>query len=75
MKKLLGLAALAGLGYLAYSEYKRRKEAGDEFILKIDGKIHKAVDEVANKVDGVLSKLEKKLDDASETVEEACSIK
>lgn len=75
MKKLIGLAVLAGLGYVAYTEYNRRKEAGDEFILKLDGKIHSVVDEVSNKVDGALSKIEKKLDKAQDKLEEVCSTK
>ena len=70
MKKLLGLAAAAGVGYLAYNEYNRRKEAGDEFILKLDSQIHNLIDDVGAHIDSVLANVETKLEKAEREVAE-----
>lgn len=70
MKKLLGLAAAAGVGYLAYNEYNRRKEAGDEFILKLDSQIHNLIDDVGAHIDSVLANVETKLEKVEKEVTE-----
>lgn len=70
MKKLLGLAAAAGVGYLAYNEYNRRKEAGDEFILKLDSQIHNLIDDVGAHIDSVLANVESKLEKVEKEVTE-----
>ncbi len=70
MKKLLGLAAAAGIGYLAYNEYNRRKEAGDEFILKLDSQIHNLIDDVGAHIDSVLANVETKLEKVEREVAE-----
>lgn len=70
MKKLLALATAAGVGYLAYNEYQRRKEAGDEFILKLDSQIHNLIDDVGSHIDSVLASVESKLEKVEQEVAE-----
>lgn len=70
MKKLLLLAAAVGAGYLGYNEYNRRKEAGDEFILKLDSQIHNLIDDIGAKIDSSLAAVEKKLEKVEEEVAE-----
>lgn len=69
-KRLIGLAALVGVGYLAAKEYQRRKEDGDQFIINLDNQIHNLIDEVGAHVDNLLAKAEEKINEAEEIVEE-----
>lgn len=71
MKKLIGLAAAAGVGYLAYNEYNRRKQSGDEFVLKLDSQIHELIDGVGSHIDSILANIEAKLDKAEQEIQEA----
>lgn len=70
LKKLVGVGAVAVAGYVVYNEYQRRKEQGDEFVLKIDAQINNLVEDLGAKVDNALEKIEAKLSKSAEAVEE-----